>query len=200
MWQHMWPQNEEKNCELEQNYYCLDAWKPNCCWLNPLMPGENVDVREPGTRPYFQQMSLAMALTCTGEVFILHDKPDNLNHRPLGKPTSIWITHELPMLKRLFKAGIVTKLTAIAASANGSPKSLNPSDWHDATLTLREPLERDIEWTEDLAQLLKARKEYLRSDEFSNDNATLHASLEERWRTCAESAADQENPHLDYFG
>jgi hypothetical protein len=95
---------------------------------------------------------------------------------------------------------VVTKLTAIAAGADGSPKSLKPYDWLDATNTLREPLKRDIEWTEDLSQLLKGRKEYLRSKELSYNNTTLHATLEERWRTCAESAADQEDPHLDYFG
>jgi hypothetical protein len=65
------------------------------------MSGDTKAERELGTRPYFQQMSLAMALTCTGEAFVISEFPDNINYQYPGQNPSIWLTHELPALQRL---------------------------------------------------------------------------------------------------
>ncbi|ORY04391.1 hypothetical protein BCR34DRAFT_57234 [Clohesyomyces aquaticus] len=199
----MWPQDDTRNTDYGLNYYCLDAWAPKPCWLNNLMPGPDVTVREPKTRPYFQQMSAAMALTCQGTIYVLHDRPDNLLYEPIGQPTSIWITHELPVLKRLFKQGVVSGLKVIPTIGGPTGRGLpnyDPTTWLDKTEILRQPLKRDIEWTEEMAQFLKARVEQLRSQELSGENGTEHISAEERRGLCSGSAARQENSHLDYFG
>jgi hypothetical protein len=65
------------------------------------MPGNTPQERERKTRPYFQQMSLAMALTCTGEVFVISERPNNINYQYPGQNPSIWLTHELPALQKL---------------------------------------------------------------------------------------------------
>jgi hypothetical protein len=146
-----------------------------------------------------------MALTCEGDVYVLHDRPENLLYEPKDQPTSIWLTHELPVLKRLYRLGFVTKLTVIPTTGpagDGTPATYDPDEWKDGTAFLKQDLKRDIEWTEEMIQYIKHRKEELRSQRLQQNNGTEHESLhlEERWQVCSGSAADQEDPHLDYFG
>lgn len=211
----MWPQDKTRSQDFEANFYCLNAWAPSTCWANSLMPGsltaaENVDRREEeGTRPFFQQMSLAMALTCSGEVFVMTEHPDDLYYQPRPPQVeSIWLTHELPALQRLYKQGVVTKLTAIAATQPGGDGTaiqvdMDKSKWTDATKYLSgRSVRRGFEWTEELVQTMKMAQKR-REEEERRLNSTTDPEFahehQKRWSLCG-SAQDQEDPHLDYFG
>ncbi|KAH7382373.1 hypothetical protein DE146DRAFT_668618 [Phaeosphaeria sp. MPI-PUGE-AT-0046c] len=213
---HMWPQDDTRDQDFEANFYCLDAWEPKPkCWLNSLMPGSltaasNINRREEeGTRPFFQQMSLAMALTCSGEVFVMTEHPDDLYYQPPHPQVeSIWLTHELPALQRLYKQGVVTKLTAISASQPGGDRTeiiveMDKSKWIDATKYLSgRSVRRGFEWTEELVQTMKMAQKR-REDEERRFNSTTDPEFarehQKRWGFCS-SAQRQENPNLDYFG
>ncbi|KAF2733511.1 hypothetical protein EJ04DRAFT_513154 [Polyplosphaeria fusca] len=185
---HLWP---NEGCDTDENYYCLNPRKPECCWLNPLMPGATPAERIPQAMLYFQQMSRAMALTCTGEVFTLLDNPDDIGVALPNPYESIWLTHELPALQGLFKIGIVTKLTAIR---------LSNKQHVDKTSLLRTatPRDVDIDWNEPVARAVKAKKlEFLRT--YGNITVAEEAAKVHRRSLCG-SAANQEDPTVDYFG
>ncbi|KAH7392281.1 hypothetical protein DE146DRAFT_758008 [Phaeosphaeria sp. MPI-PUGE-AT-0046c] len=193
IWQ-LWPYNQGSgSCEVKQNYYCLNPWTgPDCCWLNPLLQGPNVhtqDDRIDAAMIYFQQMSKAMAMTCTGEVFVMIDNPDDIVRQQPGVQPSIWLTHELPTLQDLFRMGDIFKLTAITFAT----KKMS-----DITYVLRDRVARDFEWDDELARAIKEKKlELLRTGQGSN-NATLEHTEEKR-SSCG-SAAVSEPPGVDIFG
>jgi hypothetical protein len=141
---------------------------------------------------YFQQMSRAMALTCTGEVFILMDNYKT-GFVQSGPWPSIWLTHELPVLRALFRQGIVTKLTAIQLSDQARidrTKDLKVSTTRDI----------DIDWNEPIARAVKAKKlEWLRNGPDNNATDGHKARLQRRIDNC-ETASDNEGPRQDWFG
>jgi hypothetical protein len=192
--QQLWPYNKD-SCEANENYYCLDPWTgPHCCWLNPLIQGPNVvsqDDRIGAAGKYFQQMSKAMAMTCTGEVFVMIDNPDDIVKQQPGVPPSIWLTHELPTLQDLFRMGEVFKLTAITFETKKTK---------DITDVLRNRLRRDFVWDEPLAQAIKAKKLELLRSGYDPSNATMNDSLQPWKRSGCGSAVDSEPYGVDIFG
>ena len=185
---HLWP---SEGCDTDENYYCLNPREPGCCWLNPLMPGQTQDERIRQSMLYFQQMSRAMALTCTGEVFILIDNPTDVPVQQPDPYPSIWLSHELPALQGLYETGVVTKLTAIRFS---------DKQRFDRTIDLQRRVPRGIDWDEPIAKAVKAKKlELLRSGFYNNMTEENIAKLQRRDGPCG-SAADQEAPGLSYFG
>ncbi|PVH93334.1 hypothetical protein DM02DRAFT_696279, partial [Periconia macrospinosa] len=191
IWQ-LWP---NEGCDTNENYYCLRAREPQCCWLNPLMPSQNVDERIAQTMLYFQQMSRAMALTCRGEVFVLIDDPVTLMKQvPTEKWQSIWLTHEAPVLQGLLKEGTVTKLTAIKVDGKAKvDKTEDLREWRGAA-------KRDIDWNEPIARAIKKKRMELINSGSYNNTMSADDINELQRRASACGAADQEDPQLDYFG
>jgi hypothetical protein len=61
-----------ESCETGQNFYCLDYSNPKCCWLNRIL-GDNKAKWPTNGMTYFKGMSRAIAMTCSGEVFVMLD-------------------------------------------------------------------------------------------------------------------------------
>jgi hypothetical protein len=204
----MWP-NEKGNCERYKDFYCLDPYKdpsdPNypCCWLNPLMDGANgEEERIAKAMLYFQQMSEAFAMTCWGDVYILSENPSTINQQVPGERPSIWLSHELPQLQRLYREQIVTKLIAVTG---------HPGAWTggqvDVTHLLGEqipdsPSKRDAEdtteFTKSVARALMEQRKKLLDAGIRPRN--ISETLDRLNKRACTSSSDSENPRGDYFG
>lgn len=69
------------------------------------------DAGAPAYRAYFGAMSLAVARTCLGNIFVMSDTPDNMvQNQGLG---GIWWDVELPELKRRWNNGELGTLTSV---------------------------------------------------------------------------------------
>ena len=206
----LWPA-DARDCEVKnQNFYCLDAWKPKCCWLNPLMgTGDTKEEREPRTRPYFQEMSAAMALTCTGTVYVLHDNPNEigLQPKPPPEPVSIWLSHEAPILQGLLEDNVITGLKVGETNADGTPKETNFDLWMDKTDWLRSFVPPAGATTVRLRQAVKAAVHAHHARTPLQRNITEHNLLQRGFDPLGTVAdftrkwnSDLENPLADYFG
>ncbi|KAH6724399.1 hypothetical protein BKA61DRAFT_566975 [Leptodontidium sp. MPI-SDFR-AT-0119] len=119
----------DRNTCRSTNYYCLFD---KCCWLYPLKGDGDKATQGANILQYFREMSTALANTCRGRVYIM---TDNLKSVPTstipislggdqedfdyqGKPAnpSIWLTHELPMLRELYKFGTINSFNTISPS------------------------------------------------------------------------------------
>ncbi|RMZ72426.1 NPP1 domain-containing [Pyrenophora seminiperda CCB06] len=217
----MWPKDEERSCEKKTDttgydYYCLNAWDPKCCWLNPVWGDLGADIkdvapREAKTRPYFQQMSQAMAETCTGDVYVVHEYPNQLGrYQPVGQNPSIWLSHELPALRRAKNRGVMGDVwvVPIVYSLDNISPALTPSydrsTWVKRTdVLVAGAAKRHVEDNELMAIHWKKVREGLRAEKLKQaaqpfDNSTQ--VLEARWGTCKNSAAAREAKEADYFG
>jgi hypothetical protein len=205
----MWPQDRDKSCYMDGpaqgfDYYCLDAWNPQCCWLNSIFRSAKEDTkeaREPLTRPYFQQMSEAMASTCSGDVYTYCDDTEALLKQPMGQPESIWLTHELPMLRQRRKRNLINDLWAIPTLYTVGNKVIpqyDRSHWVRRTGILDGLNARDIEVDELLARRFKEEKERLRNPQPVQDGGA--ARLDLRWQTCNADNAAREGAGQDWFG
>ena len=159
------------------------------------MPSQDIDGRIAESMLYFQQMSRAMALTCVGEVFILIDDPEMIpKQQPHEEWTSIWLSHEKPVLEGLYAEGTVTKLTAVKVS---------DKSYVDVTKFLKTNngnAPRTIDWNEPIARAVRKKKAELMNSGFYNNtmSADEFSKLQRRAGACG--AADQEAPGMDYFG
>ncbi|EMD60285.1 hypothetical protein GGP41_008341 [Bipolaris sorokiniana] len=222
----MWPKDESRACDKQTetsgyDYYCLNAWEPKCCWLNGLWGegGKEImennipsrDARELKTRPYFQQMSQAMAETCTGDVYVVHEHYDELaTYQPKGQNPSIWISHELPALRRsqlrgiLGKVWVIPVVPALLSGVEGLAANTDRSTWQDQTKVLNSgAARRYVEDHEGMALEWKMIREALRLQERQRASSPPNNStqaLEARWQTCRNSAAAREAKGADYFG
>lgn len=143
---------------------------------------------------YFQQMSRAMALTCEKDVYIMLDDPSLIVDQQEGENDSIWLTHELPVLRGLFRQGIVEKLYVVGPEHGADPKT--GKDVTDSVLGGKSKRDVEIDWTEPMAKAIKNMKlELVRSG--LSRNGTFE--LAKREGGCG-SASDQEDPSMDYFG
>jgi hypothetical protein len=202
----MWPQDTTKSCLTDGpgsgfDYYCLNAWEPTCCWLNGIFrhAKENTkEAREPLTRPYFQHMSEAMAATCSGTVYILSDTVTDLMYQPAGQPTSIWLSHELPMLRQRYKRKLIKDLWSIPTFTYIAEADVDRKYWIDETKVLQGLNARDIEVDEFLARRFKEEKERLRNPQLVQEADA--SQLDARWSTCSADNAAREGYGQDYFG
>jgi hypothetical protein len=191
----MWPSAVE-SCNPGSDYYCLDAYKdprdPNykCCWLSPLLDSviENRAARINKALDYFAAMSEAYASTCSGEAYIMIEDISYVATQHPGRNPSLWITTELPKLQQRFARGDLFKLSAITG---------RPGNWNtqttDVTYLLRQQSERAVP---ESSEFVKALAKAMLSKRVRPDQAAHLRKLEKR--DCG--AANQEDPHLDYFG
>ncbi len=127
---HCWPaiSNSAVTFSRSTNYYCL---YDKCCWLYPLKGDGDKATQERNIIAYFRQMSTALANTCRGKVYIMTDNLKNVPTSPYYAPVgdqevsnwkgnpanpSIWLSHELPMLRELYKFGTINSLNTISPS------------------------------------------------------------------------------------
>jgi hypothetical protein len=154
----------DKNSCRNTNYYCLFD---KCCWLFPLKGEGSEDDQKFRVLQYFQAMSKALANTCRGKVYIMTDSLKSVPTSPYpqpvgdqevldwqGKPAnpSIWLTHELPMLRELYKFGTINSFTTISPSGgNGYDLTVAldypeyPSKIPASKLPTRDLHERNVE-------------------------------------------------------
>ncbi|EMD94591.1 hypothetical protein COCC4DRAFT_45103 [Bipolaris maydis ATCC 48331] len=224
IWQ-LWPNEKgdvRDSCETGQNYYCLDYSNPRCCWLNGLL-GEKSQWKDNGMK-YFKAMSRAMAMTCTGEVFVMLDNKKMLKKQythALDTP-SIWLYDELPELQKRYNQGVVTKLTVIRvgdmrrfdrtgyafrnepepSDASEGDAGAPPSD--ENTRFVRSVSEDDKDEKEvaamaiRIAEALKKKQAELILTGGMEQAKSEWYNLQKRG-VCP-SGADQETPGMDWFG
>jgi hypothetical protein len=176
------------------------------------MPSQDADTRVSQSMVYFRQMSKAMALTCRSHVSIMLDDPATAEHGYPNRWDSIWVTHELPVLRALFKRGLVTKLTVIIYGSETHPKAtqdvtnvlseITPRPWRRRGIDSDEPTTiapRGIDWDEPIVRAVMNKQLELIKSGFHNMSEEHKAKYERRGSACL-GAADQENPKSDYFG
>lgn len=124
------------------------------------------------------------------------DDPATAEHGYKNEYSSIWVTHELPVLRALFKKNIVTKLTAIVYGSTTFPKATR-----DVTSVLESITEppRGFDWDEPIARAVMNKRLELIKSGFHNMSEEHKARYERRGSACS-GAANQEAPELDYFG
>jgi hypothetical protein len=161
---------------------------------------------------YFQQMSKAMALTCRSHVSIMLDDPSTVEHGYQNKWDSIWVTHELPVLRALYRRGLVTKLTVIIYGSGTLPKAekdvtevlykITKKPWDRRGIDSDELITippRGIDWDEPIVRAVMNKRLELIQSGFHNMSEEHKSKYERRGSVCA-AATNQENPRSDYFG
>lgn len=148
---------------------------------------------------YFQQMSQAMAMTCSGNVYILSEDTSTIPNQIPGERPSIWLTHELPTLQELYAQGTVKKLIAITGTVNAWTGS------EDVTRYLR-PSKRSApppptELTKKVAKaIMEKRAELIRSGYSLTNFTEEYADHHKLQKRICGGAAKWEDPNMDYFG
>jgi hypothetical protein len=201
----------------------LDYANPKCCWLNGIL-GDNEAQWPINGMAYFKAMSRAMAMTCSGEVFVMLDNKKMLRRQYswAAATPSIWLRDELPELQKRYNSGQISQLTVIRVAdmrrfdrtGHAFRGEAEPSDAseNDAGAEPAEPGSiagrsepEDTESEEQIAamavRIAKAIKE--KEAELILTGQMQKAKSEHynlRIRGICPSGADQETPGMDYFG
>jgi hypothetical protein len=173
---------------------------------------------------YFKAMSRAMAMTCSGEVFVMLDNKKMLKKQyahALDTP-SIWLYDELPELQKRYNQRIVTKLTVVRAGdmrrfdrtgyafrnepepSDASEDDAGAPDSDENMRRVRSVPEDDEDEKEVAAMAIKIA-EALKQKQAELILTGGMEKAKSEWynlqkRGVCTSAADQETPGMDWFG
>jgi len=87
-------------------------------WLQPIR-----ELGDAAITQYFSSMSEAMAMSCSGTVYVMTDNPLDLPN--FG---SIWGTKEYPIIKQRWLAGTITNLVCVSAQDTSHMWNINIAD------------------------------------------------------------------------
>jgi hypothetical protein len=107
---HMWPNKAMEAAELQyRDFYGI--FEPG--WLNSIVSLPKIN-NVPPHIVYFENMSEAIAQSCSGEVVIITQSPDNMKQYVDGtRGENIWKNKERPALEILWRRGVVTKFYVV---------------------------------------------------------------------------------------
>jgi hypothetical protein len=164
--------------------------------------GTNQEVWKNNGMVYFKAMSRAFASSCKGTVWVMTDSPSAVMKQipEYASTPSIWLEDEVPELKELYKAGIITDVRAIVYGRNMfSPPSRDVTDLVFGSRTAKRTPEEDRKMAEAIVRQKQVAAEKAIAIMAGEWNERAENGTDKRALFCTDSYL-QENPDADYFG